>query len=53
MIEYTARVVKLAEVKYGIEECVLEAYWKTIEECYKYNYTPRRAVELIAEHLYK
>lgn len=53
MDEYHARVTKIAKVKYDIETEVLEVYWETIKECYEYNYTPRRTVELIAKHLYK
>lgn len=50
--EFLAKVLKIAKVKYEIEEEVTESFIFEIEECYKNQYSPRKTVEVVANHLF-
>ena len=45
------KVKKLAEVKYGLSEDVVEAYEEKIEE-WSVDFTPRKVVEILAESVF-
>jgi len=50
--DYLDKVIKIAEVKYDVEEDVTRNYEEVIAGCYTRNYTPRRTVEEIIDLLY-
>lgn len=50
--EYLNRVYKIAEVKYDLNEDVMDAQLEQIQRCYKNNFSPLRCVEFIAERLF-
>lgn len=53
MDEYLKKVMAVARAKYDIELDVLLFFSHEIEQCYEQNYTPRRTVEVIANHLFE
>lgn len=50
--EYVQKVYKIAEVKYELEEEVMEAYMDQIQLCYDNEFTPTRTVDFIAERIF-
>jgi hypothetical protein len=50
---WLTRVKLLAAAKYDIDEDVLEAYENLLEQCHALDYTPRRAVEVLAADIFK
>ena len=50
--EYVNRVFKIAEVKYDLNEDVMESYLDQIEKCRDNGFTPRKTVEFIAERIF-
>lgn len=50
--EYLQKVQKIAEVKYQLDEDIIEAFYSEIEECFNAGFTPRRTVEVIAEQVF-
>ena len=51
--EFLNKVYTIAKFKYDIEEEVLLSFKYELEQCYKQNFTPRRTVEVIANHLFE
>lgn len=52
MQNFIDKVVAIAKFKYEIEEEVTLSFINKIEECYEYNFSPIKTVEVIAEQLF-
>jgi hypothetical protein len=52
LTDYTDKVVKIAEFKYGLEEHVIMGYLKYIEFGFENGWPPRRTVDYIAHLIF-
>lgn len=50
--EFFKRVLKIAQVKYELNQDVLEAYEEEIEQCWHNGFSPIRTVEFIANKIF-
>lgn len=51
-IEYLEKILKIAKIKYELDEEVVTSFEQEIEECFKQGFTPRRTVEIVADRLF-
>ena len=50
--DYINKVIKIAEVRYELNEFVMEAFLDEIEICKNNGFTPIKTVEFIAEKIF-
>lgn len=50
--DFYQKVVKIAEVKYALDDDVILGFYDEIKVCWEAQFTPRRTVEVIAERMF-